>query len=490
MGTDPTTITPRAQAYGPMRVLYHQEEEMYRFLEETILLCKREVITGSLFNTPDWQVVTVDPGQVTNLQQPDSKYLVIGDSKHTPSEIEIAPGPLPSGPEQLALLAHCIHPPLFLPKGQVIARAIPLPKLPYDDLYLSVYWAEMVEENKSIIWCGLKRERDFIQLQGMMDTGSYMMVIPPHKWLSHWELQPVAGKVTGIGGTKLAKQSKSIVQIERPDEQLASLHPFVLYSKFTLWGRDAMFQWGVKLEISKNPREFFIVATEERPFQKLNWLTDIPIWMDQWPLNKQKLKELNGLVEEQLAKGHIVETNSPWNSLVFVIKKPGKDKWCLLYDLRKINEVIKGMGSLQPGMPSLSMLPKNWNLAVIDIKDCSFQIPLDPADIPWHFNQNHRLKFEEKLPVLVKDPETWKVQGPFDLVPWGRGYACVSTPTVVQGHECEDFQVMHCSNLSSRIQNVHDSIQEMKTIMEAIKQGAGDWLENIFKDRGVPGGMS
>ncbi|RMC21096.1 hypothetical protein DUI87_01953 [Hirundo rustica rustica] len=28
------------------RVLYHQEEEMYRFLEETILLRKREVITG------------------------------------------------------------------------------------------------------------------------------------------------------------------------------------------------------------------------------------------------------------------------------------------------------------------------------------------------------------------------------------------------------------------------------------------------------------
>ncbi|RMC20876.1 hypothetical protein DUI87_01729 [Hirundo rustica rustica] len=28
------------------RVLYHQEEEMYRFLEETILLRKREVVTG------------------------------------------------------------------------------------------------------------------------------------------------------------------------------------------------------------------------------------------------------------------------------------------------------------------------------------------------------------------------------------------------------------------------------------------------------------
>ncbi|RMC02443.1 hypothetical protein DUI87_20835 [Hirundo rustica rustica] len=36
--SNPVLIVPR--------VLYHQEEEMYRFLEETILLRKREVITG------------------------------------------------------------------------------------------------------------------------------------------------------------------------------------------------------------------------------------------------------------------------------------------------------------------------------------------------------------------------------------------------------------------------------------------------------------
>ncbi|RMC06111.1 hypothetical protein DUI87_17656 [Hirundo rustica rustica] len=202
-----------------------------------------------LLDTPDWHVVTVDPGWMTNLQQTDSKYLVIGDSKHTSSKIKIAPGVLPSDAEQLAPLTGCVHPPLFLPKGQVIAQAIPLPQLPYDDLELSVYWAEMVGEDKPIIWCGLKREGDFIQLKGMMDTG------------------------------------------------------------------------------------------------------------------------------------HIVETTSPWNSLVFVIKKPERDKRRLLHDLHKINEVIEDMGSLQPGMPS-PLLPPNWNLAVIDIKDVFFQIPLNPADAP------------------------------------------------------------------------------------------------------------
>ncbi|NXL19336.1 POK8 protein, partial [Setophaga kirtlandii] len=100
-----------------------------------------------------------------------------------------------------------------------------------------------------------------------------------------------------------------------------------------------------------------------------------------WPLNKQKLKALAELVEEQVQKGNLVESMSEWNSPVFVIRK-SSGKWRLLTDLRKINEIIQDMGTLQPGMPSPAMLPQNWNLVVIDIKDCFFQIPLHPDDAP------------------------------------------------------------------------------------------------------------
>ncbi|RMC19992.1 hypothetical protein DUI87_00837 [Hirundo rustica rustica] len=127
---------------------------------------------------------------------------------------------------------------------------------------------------------------------------------------------------------------------------------------------------------------WWAVATEEHPTQKLNWKTDSPVWVEQWLLSKEKLKALQELVDEQLAKGHIVETTSLWNSPVFVIKKTNKGKWRLLHDLRQINNVIEDMGSLQPGMPSPVMLPQNWNLAIIDIKDCFFQIPLHPDDAP------------------------------------------------------------------------------------------------------------
>lgn len=91
---------------------------------------------------------------------------------------------------------------------------------------------------------------------------------------------------------------------------------------------------------------------------------------------------LQDLVQEQLQGGHITPTNSPWNTPVFMIKKPGKDKFRLLQDLRKFNEVMEDFGPLQPGVPSPIMLPRNWPLAVIDIKDCFFNIPLHPADAP------------------------------------------------------------------------------------------------------------
>ncbi|XP_014106444.1 PREDICTED: endogenous retrovirus group K member 18 Pol protein-like [Pseudopodoces humilis] len=130
---------------------------------------------------------------------------------------------------------------------------------------------------------------------------------------------------------------------------------------------------------------FLVGVTEKRAMPtipQLTWKQHHPVWVDQWPLSETKLCALEALVEEQLAKGHITESNSPWNSPVFVLRKPGKDKWRLLHDLQKINDVIEDMGSLQPGMPSPSMLPRDWKLAVIDIKDCFFNIPLHPWDAP------------------------------------------------------------------------------------------------------------
>ena len=38
------------------------------------------------------------------------------------------------------------------------------------------------------------------------------------------------------------------------------------------------------------------------------------------------------------------------------------------------------MGALQPGVPSPSMIPQNWKIKIVDLKDCFYTIPLQEFD--------------------------------------------------------------------------------------------------------------
>ena len=62
-------------------------------------------------------------------------------------------------------------------------------------------------------------------------------------------------------------------------------------------------------------------------------------------------------MQEQLEAGHIVESNSPSNTPIFVIKKKS-GKWRLLQDLRAVNITMILMGALQPGLPSPVAIPQ------------------------------------------------------------------------------------------------------------------------------------
>lgn len=105
------------------------------------------------------------------------------------------------------------------------------------------------------------------------------------------------------------------------------------------------------------------------------------MWVDQWPLSKEKIDTAQQLVQEQLELGHIEQSNSPWNSPIFVIKKKS-GKWRLLQDLRKVNETMEVMGALQPGLPSPMAIPRNAHIIILDLKDCFYTIPLAPQDCP------------------------------------------------------------------------------------------------------------
>ena len=66
---------------------------------------------------------------------------------------------------------------------------------------------------------------------------------------------------------------------------------------------------------------------------KLLWSSEEPLWIEQWPLKKEKLEAAYSLVHEQLQKRHIEPSTSPWNSPIFVVQKKS-GKWRLLSDLR------------------------------------------------------------------------------------------------------------------------------------------------------------
>ena len=112
---------------------------------------------------------------------------------------------------------------------------------------------------------------------------------------------------------------------------------------------------------------------------KIDWKSDEPVWLNQWPLTEKKIQAIEQLIEEQLQKGHIEESNSPWNTPIFVVKKKS-GKWRLLQDLRAVNATMIDMGALQPGLPSPVGVPKGWDIIIIDLQDCFFTIQLHPED--------------------------------------------------------------------------------------------------------------
>ena len=80
-------------------------------------------------------------------------------------------------------------------------------------------------------------------------------------------------------------------------------------------------------------------------------------------------------MKEQLNYGRVEPSFSPWNSLVFVIKKKS-GKWRMLIDLHNVNDTVLSMGALQPGLPNSTMIQKNCPVIIIDLQDCFFTLPL------------------------------------------------------------------------------------------------------------------
>ena len=89
----------------------------------------------------------------------------------------------------------------------------------------------------------------------------------------------------------------------------------------------------------------------------------------------------------------------------------------MLTDLREVNKCIEPMGALQLGLPSPALIPQDWPLMVLDLKDCFFNIPLQIKD---------RNKFAFTIPVYNNGQPVKRYQ--WTVLPQGM----INSPTLCQ----------------------------------------------------------
>uniref|UniRef100_UPI00358F5268 uncharacterized protein n=1 Tax=Myxine glutinosa TaxID=7769 RepID=UPI00358F5268 len=96
---------------------------------------------------------------------------------------------------------------------------------------------------------------------------------------------------------------------------------------------------------------------------------------------------IQSLVEQKI----IVETNSPCNTPILPVKKPSKDKWRFVQDLREVNKVIQGIHPLVPNGETLMMSipPDATYFTVIDLCSAFFSVPIAPES-QYLFAFTHR----------------------------------------------------------------------------------------------------
>lgn len=106
-----------------------------------------------------------------------------------------------------------------------------------------------------------------------------------------------------------------------------------------------------------------------------------PVKQRHYPYSPAMQKLIFEEVNRMLTLGVIEKTNSPWNSPVCLVRKPGKNRLCL--DSRKVNALtVKDAYPLPHIEGLLSRLEDTHYISSVDLKDAFWQIPLEPMSRP------------------------------------------------------------------------------------------------------------
>ena len=111
-------------------------------------------------------------------------------------------------------------------------------------------WTQIVGSSKPIVERTILCRGEKILRPGLMDTGGDVTIIARSEWTSYWEVQPVAGRILGIGGVAITMRNKHNIIVELPEGEIATIRPYIVRAPITLWGRDLLSQWGASIRIS------------------------------------------------------------------------------------------------------------------------------------------------------------------------------------------------------------------------------------------------
>ena len=106
----------------------------------------------------------------------------------------------------------------------------------------------------------------------------------------------------------------------------------------------------------------------------------IPISVKQYPMNREAKEGIRPHIQRLSAQGILVPCQSPWNTPLLPVQKPGTNDYRPVQDLREVNKRVQ---DIHPTVPNpynlLSSLPpdRNW-YTVLDLKDAFFCLRLHP----------------------------------------------------------------------------------------------------------------
>ncbi|KAK1338204.1 LOW QUALITY PROTEIN: hypothetical protein QTO34_001318 [Cnephaeus nilssonii] len=123
------------------------------------------------------------------------------------------------------------------------------------------------------------------------------------------------------------------------------------------------------------------LATERPPVVIELKATSSPVAVRQYPMTKEAREGIRPHIQRLLQQGILVKCQSPWNTPLLPVKKPGTGDYCPVQDLREVNKWVQ---DIHPTVPNpynlLSSLPPDhiW-YTVLDLKDAFFCLRLHPS---------------------------------------------------------------------------------------------------------------